>query len=163
MFIFSEEIVLLFLGNKWLNVITIFRFLIFYSMIRSVMNPIGYLILAKGKVEKGFYWNLFLLLFSPIFIVIGSGWGLSGIVIGLLAGILVFNLLGWYFLVRALCGATFVEYYVPFLLSGLIAVLCIGPMVVVNSLMFKIIFGFIGLLIYLGFNKDDFNIFRGVS
>ena len=80
-------------------------------MIRSIVNPIGSLQLAKGRADLGFYWNLGLLFITPLAIYLGSFHDLIGISIALLILQVIINFLNWYFMVEPLCKAEFGEYF----------------------------------------------------
>jgi len=109
--ILAEPIILTLFGEKWRGSIVILQILSIYTAIRSIGNPIGSLILARGRVKLGFYWNLFIFSCMPLVIYIGSFWGLEGIAYSMV--IIMFLLMvipNWYFLVKPLCGATYKEY-----------------------------------------------------
>lgn len=52
-------------GEQWLPSIPILQILAFVAMFRSAGNPVGSLMLAKGRPDLGFRWN-FMLLFTQI-------------------------------------------------------------------------------------------------
>ena len=111
MAILAEPIILILFGERWHDSIIILQILSIYGAIRSTGNPIGSLQLAKGRADLGFYWNLGLLFFIPLFIYVGSHWDIVGISYSLL-GLMVFLVLpNWYFMVQPLCGAGFKEYF----------------------------------------------------
>ncbi|MCA9749631.1 MAG: MOP flippase family protein [Romboutsia sp.] len=120
LFFSAKPLIILLLGNQWKSSIPVFQILLIYAAIRSTGNPIGSLQLAKGRADMGFYWNLFLLIFIPISIYIGSSFGIEGIAFSLLfLMITLLTLPNWYFMVRPLCGARLNEYmkqiYIPLL------------------------------------------------
>jgi hypothetical protein len=97
-------------------------------LFRSTGNPIGSLVLAKGKPHYEMYWNIGLFFIIPITIYIGSFYGIEGVSWSLVILMLILMIPNWYFLVRRLCGAGFVEYHLQILkpliiasLSGLFA------------------------------------------
>lgn len=110
--IFADDLVGLLFGNKWYAAVPIVQILSFWAALRSTGNPIGSLLLAKGKANWGFWWNLALLVYIPFGIYISSKWGLEGIGFGLILMQLFLMPSGWYFLVKPLCGAKFTEYHI---------------------------------------------------
>ena len=121
MIILAPEIILIFLGEEWLNGVEIFQILSLYALIRSTGNPIGSLVLAKGKPQYEMNWNIVLFFLIPISIFIGSTHDIKGVAwswVVLILGLVIPN---WYFLVNKLCSASFVEYHIqifkPFLIS----------------------------------------------
>lgn len=118
--IFAPELVTLLMGNQWTAAIPIIQILSLYGAIRSTGNPVGSLLLAKGKVKLGFYWNLGLFFYIPISIYAGSYGGIVGISWSLVFLALSLVIPNWYFLVKPLCDVGFMEYHKTILLPALI-------------------------------------------
>ncbi len=138
--VLAEPIVFLLFGKHWGDAVPILQILSAYYILRSTGNPIGALQLAKGRADLGFYWNALLFVFVPMSIYLGSFHGLHGIAYSLVVLSLVFSIPNWYFMVKPLCGAKFVEYFFniaqPILLSSLSAILAF----VLSSNVFKDIY-----------------------
>lgn len=119
---FSPELVHLLLGEKWEESIPLLQMLAFWGLSRSIGNPVGSLLMAKGRADLSFKWNMVWLLIMPPCIWAGSQ---IGGVYGMAITMLILSVLGywpnWYFLVSPLCGASFSEYSLqlatPFILS----------------------------------------------
>ena len=109
--ILAEPLVSFLFGDLWLESIAIVQILSLYFMIRSIVNPIGSLQLAKGRADLGFYWNLGILLITPLAIYLGSFYDLIGISMALFVQMVIINFLNWYFMVEPLCEAQFGEYF----------------------------------------------------
>lgn len=62
-------------GNQWLPSVVLVQLTAIISLMRSIGNPVGSLLLAKGRADLGFKWNLGLLLFSSPAIYIAALWG----------------------------------------------------------------------------------------
>ncbi len=122
LFVLAPEVVLIVFGSKWVSAIPVVRILSVFAAIRSTANPVGSLLLAKGRARLGFFWNLGLLLIIPIFMYMGSSFGVEGVCYSLciLMGLLVIP--NWYFQVRALNGVSFFSYHKQIALPALIAV-----------------------------------------
>lgn len=77
-------------GPKYVpSAIEPFRWLALAFMVRAVFNPLGSVILAKGKAKLAFSLQLTACLGTAVAIGIGAMWGLRGT----LAGLVVFNIL----------------------------------------------------------------------
>ncbi|MBD3796813.1 MAG: MOP flippase family protein [Campylobacterales bacterium] len=152
MVVFAPQLVLLMFGEKWMAAIPIVQILSVYGAIRSTVNPIGSLLLAKGKANWGFWWNFGLFFYVPFGIWIASHWGLIGVSWGLVVIMVSLVIPNWYFLVSKLCDAKFAEYFKQILIPAFIAVIA-GALSyfivnVTESLLVKLIFGsLVGLLI----------------
>jgi O-antigen/teichoic acid export membrane protein len=123
MIVLAPDIVLLLFGQKWMSAIPIVQILSLYGAVRSTGNPIGSLLLAKGRARLGFIWNLGLFFVTQFAIIIASHWGIvaiSWILVGLMISLVVPN---WYLLVRPLCDAKFYEYHRQILLPAVIAII----------------------------------------
>ncbi|MDP2760792.1 MAG: MOP flippase family protein [Sideroxyarcus sp.] len=118
---FSYEIVYLYLGEKWEQSAPLLQLLAVVALLRSMGNPIGSLLMAKGRVGLSFKWNMFWFTVTVPAIYAGSYYGTGGMaLVQLVLGIIGYWP-GWYFLVRPLCGTSFISYLlqhaVPMLLS----------------------------------------------
>jgi O-antigen/teichoic acid export membrane protein len=63
--VLADWYVPLLLGEGWDTAIVLIQILAGYALLRSVINAGGSVILAKGRADWTFYWNLFLLLLYP--------------------------------------------------------------------------------------------------
>jgi O-antigen/teichoic acid export membrane protein len=164
----AEPVVLVLFGEKWVESILVLQILSIYSAVRSTGNPIGSLLLSKGRADLGFYWNIGLFSFMPLVIYLGSYGGLDGVAYSLL-GLMVFSSVpAWYFLVNSLCGASFVEYFwqilQPLVLAitgGLLAYwfslqLMMDNIVLYMSLTF-VVMGLAMLILNILFNREFVN------
>jgi len=107
---FSDEIITLVLGPRWLDSAPLLILLAIWGMFRSCGNPVGSLLLAVGKADVSFKWNLCLFFIVPPFLWVAAQWGIEGLAAGqaiLMAGLLI---PAWYFLVWPNCGARGWEY-----------------------------------------------------
>lgn len=155
--VFAHPVVLLMFGNKWLQVVPILQILSLYCMARSINNPVGALLLAKGRVEIGFYVNLVLLFLIPACIYIGSLYGLTGVSVMLLTLQVLYSIVLWKLLTVKIFKISFYEYFHHIFTSMLLttsAVLIVSWIVSSDiSALIKIIAGGMAFLItYLVLN-----------
>jgi len=170
MAILAEPIVSILFGDKWHGLAEIFQILCLYAMVRSIGNPIGSLQLAKGRADMGFYWDLGVFVFFPIAIYIGSFYGLIGISYGMLIVMVLQILLMWYFMVKPLCGAGFIEYFKQIILPLAIVFIVVFISSIVLLLHLKamwtiLLIGIIGVSLYIvlvkKYNADFFYTLKG--
>lgn len=114
MFFYAEAVVLLIFGNRWLDAVVPLRILSLYAMLRSTMNPIGSLQLARGRADQGFYWNLIQSVILIISVYLGSFGGILGVCYTLLAIQAILFVISWKAMVNPLCGASFREFIAVF-------------------------------------------------
>lgn len=119
--VFAREITLLLFGEKWLAAVPLIQILAAYAAVRSTANPVGSLLLARGRVRRGFWWNVGLLVVLPAFIAVGATWGVAGVAWSLLAMQCLLLVPGWLLLVRPLCGASFPQYHAQLIVPALAA------------------------------------------
>lgn len=119
--LFAPEIVHLLLGAKWDDAIPLLRIFAVWALFRSTTNPIGSLLIACGRPDLSFKWNVSLLFILPPFIWGGSQFGVIGMSISMTILMMLLYWPNWYFQVNPLCAAGFVEYSkqiaIPFVLS----------------------------------------------
>lgn len=111
----------IFLGKDWGQYTLLFSLIGVYFLVRSIINPIGNLLLAKGKVELGFYWGLGLLIVLPISMIYGSKFGVIGIATAILVIHIIAIIVHYDILVKKLipCGRSefFSVLVIPTILS----------------------------------------------
>ena len=161
--VFAGEVVRLLLGHQWESAVPLLRLLACWALLRSTGNPVGSLLMARGRPDLSFHWNLALLLVIAPAVWLGSQFGLIGMAVAMTLLALLLYVPNWYFLVRPLCGAKFGEYTeqlaVPLalsLVSGLTGYLGAQPFV--NDLPRLAMGGLCGGLTYFAgswyFNKS---------
>lgn len=157
MIVFAPELVMLMFGEKWMASVPIVQILSLYGAIRSTGNPIGSLLLAKGKANWGFYWNLGLFFYVPLGIYFSSYWGLGGIAWVLVLLQLSLVIPNWYFLVKKLCDAKFVEYHKQILIPAIVS-FCAGivsylSIMYIEQIVLKLLIGsVVGFVVVVGLN-----------
>lgn len=108
--LFSGEIVRVLLGLQWVAAAPLLRVLACWALIRSTGNPVGSLLMAVGRPDLSFHWNLALLVIIPPTVWVGSQNGPVGMAYAMAILALLLYVPNWYFLVRPLCGAGLAEY-----------------------------------------------------
>lgn len=108
--LFAHEIVLVMFGAQWLAVVPIIQILALSVAIITIGNPVGSLLLAKGKANWGFYWNLMQLLIIPIVIYLSSFEGIVMIAWSIVILKIIFVIPAWYMLLYPLIRVGFIEY-----------------------------------------------------
>lgn len=77
--IFAPFIVAVLYGDNFDFIIPVVQILSIYMFLRSTYNPVGSLVIATGRTDLEFYWNIFVLLLMPISIYSGSYYGQEGV------------------------------------------------------------------------------------
>lgn len=165
LFVFAPEVSHIMFGPKWDEAIPLMRIFALWGLLRSTGNPVGILLIARGRADLSFKWNFGLMfLYVPI-VWVGSQYGVMGMASSLLlAGVVLFPA-NWYYLVRELTGAGFGEYskqmLIPLGLSaigGLVGVFCAAPFSaeVVRLCIGLMSGGAVYLLMSASFNKSWF-------
>ena len=108
--IFAPFIISILYGNNYESIVDVVRVLCVYMYIRSLGNPIGSLVIATGRTDRAFYWNLFSIAIMPIFIFIGSRYSIEMVALAMVAGFMVLFVPNWWYLVRYMTGATLKEF-----------------------------------------------------
>jgi len=160
MIILAPELITIIFGDKWDRAIPLVQILAIFGAIRSVVNPIGSLLLARGRADLGFWWNFGLFFYVPLSIYIYSFWDLEGIAWGMVINILILQLPSYYVLVKPLCGAGLKEYFWQILRPMLFSVIIYY---IVNTFYFALcpniflkMLCVLGLIIVLSFILNKF-------
>lgn len=108
--IFAPLVVELFYGDGFDSIISIVRILCVYMIFRAIGNPVGSLVVATGRTDLEFRWNILNLLIMPIFIYIGSRYGINGVAVSLAVVMVLLFVPSWKYLVYKMTGASLLEY-----------------------------------------------------
>ena len=93
------------LGEQWASSIVLVQILAGVAILRSAVNPVGSLLLAKGRADLGFYWNLSVGLTQVPAIYVGvTTAGTLGVAVASLLMQVAYFGGGYLFLVRRLLG-----------------------------------------------------------
>ncbi|WP_435415566.1 MOP flippase family protein [Polaribacter aestuariivivens] len=109
--LFASQIIYLFYGEGFENIVILVQILSGYMFLRSLANPVGSLVVALGRTDIEFYWNLLVLFLMPIMIFIGAQFSVEMVALSLLIAMLLFTFLSWRIFVFRLIGVSFVEYF----------------------------------------------------
>lgn len=108
--IFAPFVVQLFYGAGFDNIVSIVRILSIYMIFRALGNPIGSLVIATGRTDMEFKWNIMNLLIMPVFIYVGSSFGINGVAVALTMVMAVLFVPSWKYLVYEMTNASLKEY-----------------------------------------------------
>jgi lipopolysaccharide exporter len=147
-------------GEKWQPAIPLLQIMCVYAFIRSTGNPVGSLVLARGKADLSFKWNLALLaVVAPVVYLAGRAGGLIGIALGLACMQACLAAANYIFLVRPLIGRCLVEYVRAILRPAVLAVLMCLPVVLFGMVAPKSPWS-LAAQVCLGFLSFGFLVFR---
>ncbi len=122
--VLAELLLTLLLGQGWDASISVFRILAILGMFYSLGDPIGSLLLAKGRADISFYMNVMVIFLYGASVWLGSSMGLNGIAWALvIVTTVVFFPMGFWIRWR-LIGMRPLEYlksFLPFLVLSCIA------------------------------------------
>lgn len=108
--VFAPELVLFFFGKQWSESVPVLQVLALWGMMRSVGSPVGSLLLATGRADLSFKWNVVLLILVVPSIWLGAQWGIIGLALSQLGLMITLFVPGWFFLVKPLCGISLWQY-----------------------------------------------------
>lgn len=110
--LFSPLVVRILYGGEFENIIPLVRILSIYMILRSIGSPVGSLFIATGRTDLDFIWNLILLAIFPIFIIVGSYFGVLYVAGSITFCMILLYIPSWKFLINKLTGATLKEYLI---------------------------------------------------
>ena len=120
-------------GKTWEPAIPLVQILALVSLLRATGNPVGALLLSRGRADWGFYWNILHLALHVPALLAGAYWGgAQGVAISLLALQLFLYPLNYHFLVKPILGACFRDYVWAILRSFLLAAAMCGAVLAIE-------------------------------
>ena len=108
--IFAPLVVQIMYGSGFENIVILVRILSVYMIFRAISNPIGSLVVATGKTNLEFYWNILNLLIMPVFIYIGATYGIVEVACSLVLAVIILFIPSWRLLTFKMTKATLKEY-----------------------------------------------------
>jgi lipopolysaccharide exporter len=140
LFLVSPLLVPIMFGEKWNESIMIIQILCGVGLLRTIANPAGSLVMAKGRADMSFMYNTAKTLFQIPFIYLGAHYGgVVGVAIAFL-GLKVFYFpFNYFIMIRYLIGPCFKDFVTSmrtalFMSSGMaICVWIVGEVVTVHS------------------------------
>ncbi|HEX5386105.1 MAG TPA: MOP flippase family protein [Gemmatimonadales bacterium] len=122
-------------GAKWAAAIPLVQVLALVGLGRCIGNLKGSLLLARGRVDLGFWWNVLLLALNVPALVVGVRYGGAlGVAVMLLATQVVLGALGYPVLVRPTAGDCGREYLGAVATPLALALMATLPMYLLGSL-----------------------------
>jgi O-antigen/teichoic acid export membrane protein len=111
-------------GDKWIPAVPLVQVFCLFAVGYSIGNPIGSLVLAKGRADLGFWWNVGISAIQAIAVALAA-WrgGVMGVAVTLLVLQILYFPASYYFLVRPVigpCWRRYVASVTPALISALI-------------------------------------------
>lgn len=114
-------------GGKWQGSIELAQILCVVAVFRSIGNPVGNLLLSKGRADLGFAWNFLLSLASVPAIYAGVRLGGAlGVAVALLLLQLALQAPSYFWLIRPLIGPCGPEYIKSILRPALLCLLMVA-------------------------------------
>jgi len=110
LWVFAPEVVQVALGAQWQAAIPLLQVFAWWGLLRSTGNPVGSLLMAVGRADLSFRWNMTWLFITPPVVWVGSQFGAQGMTLAMVGLAVLSFVPNWYFLVRPLCGARMGEY-----------------------------------------------------
>ena len=148
MALFADWIVLLFLGPSWVEATSLFRLLAVYSFIQPLAGLIAVALIAAGEARAMMSSKIHSLIITVAALLIGSYWGVFGIVLSFsLSGLLIRLPVFLYYSSRFL-PLSFWEFSKPIFPALSCALLTLAVMILARSLV-KVENPITGLLVFV--------------
>lgn len=98
-------------GDQWLPSIILVQILTIVGLLRSTGNPVGSLLLAKGRADLGFKWNLALTVFQIPGLYLGAKLGGTvGVALAFAILMAIYSIFNYLILIRTLIGPCLHDY-----------------------------------------------------
>jgi O-antigen/teichoic acid export membrane protein len=123
-FLLARPLVVLLFGVGWNEAIPIVQILSIGFLLKSIGNPSGSLLLSKGKANIAFYWNLLTFILFPVFIYLGSFYGIEGVALSIVLIPLLKIYPNWMFIINRITPLSLKDYlncFMPYLTIGLLS------------------------------------------
>ncbi len=147
-------------GEEWDLSIILIQILAGVGLFRSIGNPLGSLLLSKGRADIGFKWNILLMLTQIPGILLGLYFGgVIGVAFAFLLLEVIYSILSYFIIIRSILGSCLKEYILSMLPSMWISIVMYTIVIItekilnnysdLNILVVQIV---VGVLIYFLFS-----------
>jgi O-antigen/teichoic acid export membrane protein len=82
----ADDFVLLVFGERWLGTVGPLRVLAFVAAMRSITPILSQVLIATEQPKRNMQFSLTAALVMPVFFLVGSRWGITGVAVGWLIG-----------------------------------------------------------------------------
>lgn len=110
MALFTPFIVTILYGGGYESIYTVVRLLCVYMIFRAIGNPIGSLVVATGRTDLDFKWNMITLVVTPMAVIVGSLFGIEGVAMSLTLAMVILYYPSWKYLVKEMIDVSFLEF-----------------------------------------------------
>ncbi|MBI5643968.1 MAG: MOP flippase family protein [Deltaproteobacteria bacterium] len=127
----ADPLLTVFLGEGWGSAVEVFKILSVLGFFYFIGNPIGSLLIAKGRADLGFYLNVLMIILYAAAIWLGSYWGINGIAWGLVfatAGVLFPTGFAVRWMLVKMRPLEFLKSFSPFLSFSILMAVCLLPL-----------------------------------
>lgn len=125
-FFYAEELIFLLLGAGWAESVPFLRVFCCWALVRSFGNPAGSLLLAVGKADLSFKWNVGATIGLVPFIYVGSLFGVFGLAIGSVVYSAVTFVPFWFWVIKPCCNVKFKDYVWQMVVPFSVALVSVG-------------------------------------
>jgi lipopolysaccharide exporter len=128
MIVLAEPLVRVVLGEAWRSTVPVLQLLAALGFFYSIGNPIGSLLVAKGRIALSFLLNVWMLVLYACAIFLGSAWGVEGVatalVVATACGLFPSGFLVRWLLVR-MRPPEYLRALAPALLASIVMAACV--------------------------------------
>lgn len=144
-------------GDRWLPSVILIQILTIVGLLRSTGNPVGSLLLSRGRADLGFKWNLALIITQIPGLYLGAKLGgTMGVAIAFALLMCIYSVFNYLILIRKMLGSCLHEYTAsmwPALWKSLIMAGALSALNLIHNLSDILILTIqiiCGIIIYMG-------------
>ena len=110
MIVFAKYIVWVLYGKDYLTITLVVQILSVYMYLRSIASVSGSLVVALGKTNLDFYWNLIAIAVMPLVIIFASHYNIYVLALSLVFVMLLFYVPFWYLIIYKTIRLDLIKY-----------------------------------------------------
>src|SRR5665647_18318 len=113
--ILARPMVNILYGGGFEHIVILVRILSIYMFLRSIGNPVGSLVIATGRTDLEFKWNIISFFAIPAAVIIGSQFSIEWVALAITIAMLILQIPFWRFLIYIMLGIGIKEYFINFI------------------------------------------------
>lgn len=114
------EVLRVMYGADYVSSTLMLQLLSLWGVFTSIVSVSSIIVVITGRTDLGLCWTIFRMLYNPLFVMIGSHWGLQGIVIGQVLYALSILPIYWFMLMRKVMPSITLAAYINSVFGSLL-------------------------------------------
>jgi len=117
--LFAYPIVYILYGEDFTNITILVQILTINMIFRIIGGNVGNLVVATGRTDLDFNWNIITFFVTPLFVWIGSQFGIVGVAVMMSVSMVFLYIPSYFYLIKKMVNVSLIEYSEAFFIVNI--------------------------------------------